>query len=1781
MLKPLSRKQLLLMVPFFLCQLALFAQSQDPFRLRLRNGDLAAGTNLPAINLSNNSRLVTAGNYYTIVQFRQIPTDAAKASLAAAGMELLDYIPNNAYRASISKSVDSNFYRQWDIRSIIELPPAYKMDTRLVNRNFPAWSVKESGTVDVTIAFPKNLAAQTVIAQLQPMGISIINKNWAAFQLLTIRIDHTKLNTLAALPFIEYVEPASAPVQPLAYNALPSHRSNILNAPLSAGGRALSGNGVVVGIGDQGNITNHADYNERIIDRSAGPYQYHAFHVSGTVAGAGLINPIYKGHADRATVVSQDYENIINNAGNYVQDYGMVVTNNSYGSSAGNCTTEGVYDLISRAVDLQAQQYPFLLHVFAAGNYSGLNCLGYPTSYATVFGGFQSAKNVITVGGTTQDGQINFYSKGPVRDGRLKPEISAISLGTFSTVPFNAYSTNSGTSMAAPQVTGSLALLWERYRQLNGGANPKAGLMKAIVCNAASDLGNAGPDFANGFGWLNGGRAVQQLENNQYFTQTISNGSLNTHTITVPANTAQVKIMLYWPDAPAAANAAVTLVNDLDLSVTTPASSTILPLVLDPAVPNVLNLATNGADHRNNIEQVVINNPATGSYTLRVNGFNIPQGPQEYFIVYEFISNGLTINYPLGSESFVPGENETIQWEAAGNPANNFTVEFSSNNGASWLPVATASASARRVNFPVPAVATNQGKIRITQNGTGLVSESQLFTVLGLPAFSGADISSPCEGSLQLKWQRVSNATDYEVMRKQGAEMISLGTLTDTFFVVTQLSKDSVYWLTVRARIGGVPGRRAPAVGLTPNGTACTLPQFDNDLSLDAITAPVSGRQFTSSALPAAAPVSIRIKNLDDLATSGSFDVSYTINGGAPVIQTISPVIAPNGLYDHTFTIPANLGSFGNYTIAASVTKAGDGISSNNSKTITIKNIANAPITLPFDEGFESGADKSYLQRVLGMDGIERWDLDASDPIGRARTVINSGMARTGNRALTLDARRFSVGIQTYLTGTFNMSSYVANDNVRVDVYYKHHGQKPLAQNKILLRGSESNAWIDAYDLYENQNDAGIYNWIKSIDISDLLATNGQALTNNFQLRFAQGGISAAVDNFNSDGYTFDDIKIYTVTDDIQLLRVVNPGITNCGGSSTGSIAVSVKNSSSATITNIPVSYQLNGGAVITETIPSIAPKTTITYTFSTTANLSTFGAATLNTWCSLASDSYRPNDSVVNYKFYISPIVSSFPFLETFETGDGNWFALGKLSTWEYGDIASAQINKAANGQKGWKTKLSGNYKDNEKSFLYSPCFNINGMTNPTLSFSHAFDLEKDFDYNWVEYSTDNITWQKLGAVGGGTNWYNTATPSPAWTDTLTRWHVATHPLPVTAGTIRLRFAITADLFVNQEGVAIDDVHIFNNLTPVHNTGTIATPITNSVSGSGWTDFVSGGKIVASINPQGQNLGSTNLNVYIFGGPVRNVNNQYYHNRNWVIQPTNAPTGAVKVRLYFLDNETNDLINATGCAACSKPRSAYDLGVTRYSGNPATENGDLGDNSLTNYQFILPADVTIIPYDQGYYAEFEVNGFSEFWLNDGGPGLKPLPVQLKSFTVRKQANNDVLAEWQSAGELNMDYYELEVAKSTAALRQQKFDLLTNIAATGNNGAVTNYRFNDTEAGKSGSRYYRLKLTDKDRKVSYSEIRAVSFNQAFEPIIFPNPTTGRFKVLVQSDPGEIIQVKLMDNSGRVLLQKQITGNGLQENITLDISAPQYPAGVYSVQVQMGKNVVVEKIVKRL
>jgi hypothetical protein len=131
----------------------------------------------------------------------------------------------------------------------------------------------------------------------------------------------------------------------------------------------------------------------------------------------------------------------------------------------------------------------------------------------------------------------------------------------------------------------------------------------------------------------------------------------------------------------------------------------------------------------------------------------------------------------------------------------------------------------------------------------------------------------------------------------------------------------------------------------------------------------------------------------------------------------------------------------------------------------------------------------------------------------------------------------------------------------------------------------------------------------------------------------------------------------------------------------------------------------LNGGAWVSEVVASIPANTTQQYTFAATANLSAAGVYAVTAEVLYPGDTYSANNAAT-VKVFNSESITTFPYLQNFENSSGGWYTDGVATSWQYGTPASPKINRAASGSYAWKTTLSGNYQDNELSYLYSPCY-------------------------------------------------------------------------------------------------------------------------------------------------------------------------------------------------------------------------------------------------------------------------------------------------------------------------------------------------------------------------------------------------------------------------------------------------------------------------------------------
>lgn len=254
-------------------------------------------------------------------------------------------------------------------------------------------------------------------------------------------------------------------------------------------------------------------------------------------------------------------------------------------------------------------------------------------------------------------------SRGPTLDGRVKPDIAGPGsqnsgdFGVTSTQPRGLYAGLTGTSMSTPAVTGVLALVTERYRQLCNGSTPAPHTLRALLVHGAADLTTipnvpgafTGPDFTSGYGRARAKESCDLVPHHR--TGSAAALGDTDYTITV-GRVAGLKVTLAWDDPAWTANAAPSpatgvLQNDLDLLLIGPDGTQYTPWVLNPndpaqpatraVVPAGMLVPAAARDRRNTVEQVVVDDAAAGTWTVRVSAAMLNLGPQPYTIVCEFI----------------------------------------------------------------------------------------------------------------------------------------------------------------------------------------------------------------------------------------------------------------------------------------------------------------------------------------------------------------------------------------------------------------------------------------------------------------------------------------------------------------------------------------------------------------------------------------------------------------------------------------------------------------------------------------------------------------------------------------------------------------------------------------------------------------------------------------------------------------------------------------------------------------------------------------------------------------------------------------------------------------------------------------------------------------------------------------------------------------------------------------------------------------------------------------
>jgi hypothetical protein len=703
-----------------------------------------------------------------------------RAQFAAEGVDVQQSLTNGRYlvRVRNGASLDADDPR---VRSLVALAPENKLQPsayREAARMKPFVNVRVIFNADVPFDAARQAIADAGGAMIDPLMAGFteglpkrIEARLSPAAVMDIAGDERVMTIYGRTPKMKYENATSAAVSSV--------------TPLFSAPYGLSGKGVVLSSFELAAAdASHREFGGRLDVHASGGEQSdidHATHTSGTMIASG-VDPAARGMAPQATLVQFNARGGFLNAKSTVAaTYHAIADNNSWGFVFGwtqDETSDWIwnegeefiagYDDTCAALD-HITRASNLLFVHSAGNEgsnpgpgltpfvhyhvddngdadktkvycysnngSGTDCPTQCTGaqceilhhavhnpYGSL-GMTAAAKNVIAVGATDSLKNIaSFSSRGPTKDGRVKPELTAKGISTYSTIPGNNYVRKNGTSMSAPVVTGITALVTEQWRNLFAGANPTAATIKTVLIAGAEDLGLPGPDFTFGFGFTNAQAAIDLIRADNATGSRIRNGQLTQgQSFEVPitvSSSGLLRVVAGWTD-PEVLNltpvdvASNPLVNDLDLKVIDPSGNTVLPYVLNANAPTTA--ATRGINIVDNTEEVEIANAAPGTYRAvltakRMGGVD----PAQQFVL---ISRGGAMGdaAPTCSDLYEPNDTEAT---AFGSLVRNTAINARLCSAADSDFYNVRVNSSGVVSFTVTATDT---PLRVTILGSGIV----------------------------------------------------------------------------------------------------------------------------------------------------------------------------------------------------------------------------------------------------------------------------------------------------------------------------------------------------------------------------------------------------------------------------------------------------------------------------------------------------------------------------------------------------------------------------------------------------------------------------------------------------------------------------------------------------------------------------------------------------------------------------------------------------------------------------------------------------------------------------------------------------------------------------------------------------------------------------------------------------------------------------------------------------------------------------------------------------
>ncbi|MFN3244187.1 MAG: S8 family serine peptidase [Planctomycetota bacterium] len=619
------------------CAVAVSVSAQDPARhasgsLLLRFASFDPTVSAPELPAGLAS---TASQRLQIVQFAGIPTQNGRDAIAAAGGQIVSYLPENAYVVRIDPASVAALRAVDTVRWVGSYEPAYRVDPALIVAN--AFADATPVRYDIVVA-DKHADKPSLRRAIVAIG-GVVDDLHHGGLLMTATLTGPQLLQTLSFDQVLWINAWSAP------------QEDMDNARIQGGGNYVENQTGYTGVGVNAHIyegieATHPDFTGGATNvRSSGNAQTHGHCTGGIVFGNGTSNPAVRGMAPDAGKFYTNYGSVQGSRWQVVSDlvniHDVSHTTASWGGSRTffyNATSADSDDLVFDHDIAWTQSQS------NAGNQDSR-----PEAWA---------KNIFSIGGVNHNNDSNpnndswqggGASIGPASDGRIKPTLCAYyeNIGTSDRSGSSGYSNQNwysnfgGTSGATPIVAGHNVIAIEMFTdevvpgfgpfgnqlRVPGGSShenrPHFPTLKALQVVSAAQYAFTGASSDNrrehqGWGFPDL-RKMWDLRGKTYIideTDVLTQGSARSHPITVAAGEPALKVCLNWNEPGANPASAQHLINNLSLKVTAPNGT--IYWGNHNLENGVWSVPGGSEDTVNSLECVFVQNPQAGTWNVEV-----------------------------------------------------------------------------------------------------------------------------------------------------------------------------------------------------------------------------------------------------------------------------------------------------------------------------------------------------------------------------------------------------------------------------------------------------------------------------------------------------------------------------------------------------------------------------------------------------------------------------------------------------------------------------------------------------------------------------------------------------------------------------------------------------------------------------------------------------------------------------------------------------------------------------------------------------------------------------------------------------------------------------------------------------------------------------------------------------------------------------------------------------------------------------------------------------------